>query len=122
MMFRIQNGLKQGDALSPLLFNFASEYAIRDIQEIQVGSKLNGAHQLLAYADDVNLLADNTYTKNKNTEFIIDVSKEVGLAVNTDKTKYMLISRHRSAGQNHSMKIANRSFKICQGSNIWERL
>jgi hypothetical protein len=79
---------------------------------------LNGAHQLLVYADDVNLLADNTNTKKKNTKFVIGVSKEVGLEV---KTKYMLIFRHRGAGQNHSMKTANRSFEMCQGFNIWER-
>jgi hypothetical protein len=57
--FPIQNVLKQGGALSPLLFNCALEYAIRKVQENQVGLRFNGTHQLLAYADDVNLLGDS---------------------------------------------------------------
>ena len=54
--FPIRNGLKQGDALTPLLFNFAVECAIKRVQVNQDGMKLNGTHQLLAYADDVNIL------------------------------------------------------------------
>jgi hypothetical protein len=66
--FPIQNGLKQGDALSPILFNFVLEYAIRKVQENQVGLKLNGTQQVLAYADDVNLLGDNIHNIKKNAE------------------------------------------------------
>jgi hypothetical protein len=74
-----------------------------------VGLKFNGTHQLLANADDVNLLVDNIDTIKKNTETLIDARKEVGLEVNAEKT--MLLPRHQNAGQNHDIKIANRAFE-----------
>jgi hypothetical protein len=60
--------LKQGEALSPLLFNFALEYAIRRVQVSQNGLKLNGTHQLLVYGDDVNVLGGSVHTIKENAE------------------------------------------------------
>ena len=70
-MFPIRNGLKQGDALSPLLFNFALEYAIKRVQGKQDGLKLNGTHQLLAYADDVNILGGSAHTVKENAKSLL---------------------------------------------------
>jgi hypothetical protein len=80
-------------SLSPLLFNIALEYAIRKVQENQVGLKLNGTHQLLVCADDVNLLGDNIAVIKKNMETLIDASKEVGLEVSSSECRAKL--RHK---------------------------
>jgi hypothetical protein len=78
---------------------------LKKVQENQVGLKLNGTH------DGVKLLDDNIDTIRKNTQTLIDASKEVGLEVNTEKTKYMLLYLHWNAGQNHDIKIGNRCFE-----------
>jgi hypothetical protein len=110
IIFLSQNSLKQADALSPLLFNFPLEYTIRKVQENQVGLKLNGTHQLLVYADYVNLLGDKINTLKKNTESLTDDSKEVGLEVNAERNKYMcmLLFHHQNTGKNYDIKVANR--------------
>jgi hypothetical protein len=78
---------------------FSAKYAFRNAHENQAGLKLNGTHQLLAYADDVNLLGDNIDTIGKNTEMLIDDSKEVGLEINIEKTKYLLLARHHNSSK-----------------------
>jgi len=96
--FPIRNGLKQGDALSPMLFNFALEYTIRRVQVNQDGLKLNGTHQLLAYADDVNILGGSICALRENAEALVAATRETGLEVGADKTKYMVMSRDQNAG------------------------
>jgi hypothetical protein len=76
-----------------------------------VGLILNGTHRLLVYIDDENLLGDNIDTIKKNTENLIGASKEIGLVVNAEKSRHMLLSRHQNAGQNHNIKIVDSSFE-----------
>jgi hypothetical protein len=76
-----------------------------------VGLKCNGTYHLLACADDVNLLGDNIDTIKKNTETLIDASEEVGLEINVEKTKYMMLAHYRNADQHPDIKMANRSFE-----------
>jgi len=97
--------------LSPLLFNFAFKYAIRRVQVNQDGLKLNGALQLLVYADDINILGGSVHTVKEDAEVLIVTSKKIGLEVNADKTKYMVMSREQNAGRSHNMKVFNRSFE-----------
>ena len=79
-----------------MLFNFALEYAIRRVQVNQDGLKLNGTQEFLVYADDVNILGGRTHTITKNAEALVFATKETGLGVNTDTTKYMIMSQEQN--------------------------
>jgi len=72
--------------------------------------KLNGTHQLLVHADDVNILGGSVHTVEKNTETVVVAGKENGLEVNVDKTKYMVITREQNAARSHNIKIDSSSF------------
>jgi hypothetical protein len=124
---------KKGDALSLVLFNFALECAIR-VCASQEDLKLNGTHQLLVYAGDVNILGGSIHTRwfkydrdnlwlvytqivpvifeppctiRKNTQALLPASKEIGLEVNAEKTKHMVMSRDQNAEQNENIQIGN---------------
>jgi hypothetical protein len=96
-----------------LFFNYALKCAIRSVQVIQGGLKLNGTHQLRVYAGDVNtcILGGSVYTTKEQAEAFVVVSKETGLEEITDKTRYTVMSRDQNAGRIHSMKNDKRSFE-----------
>jgi len=73
--------------------------------------KLNGTHQLLVFANDINILGGNVHTTKENAEALVVASKEIGLEVIADKTKYVVTSRDQNAGRSHSMEIDNTSFE-----------
>ena len=111
-MFPIKNGLKQEYALSPLLFNFALEYSNWRVHVYQDGFKLNGTHQLLVYANDVNILGGSIHAIKKNTEAFVVASEETELEVrvNADKIKYVVLS-NQNAGRSHYIKTDNSYFE-----------
>ena len=84
--------------------------------------KLNGTHQLLAYADDANILGGSIRAANENAEALVVAAKETGLEVNADKTKYMVMSRDQNAGRTHSVKIDNSAFERVDEFKYWEQL
>jgi hypothetical protein len=84
---------------------------LRGIQVNQDSLNLNGRHQLLAYANDVKILGASAHTVKENAEALVVATKEIGLEVNADKLKFMLMSRVENAGLGHSVKTDNSSIQ-----------
>jgi hypothetical protein len=89
-----------------LLFNFALEYTTRKVKENREGLELNGTHHLLFYAHNVNLLGEKTNFLKKDTEVILNASKEVGPEVNMELPNHMFMSRHHTTGLNNFLLVS----------------
>ena len=72
---------------------------------------MNGTHQVLACADDANLIGDDIRTIERNPDVLLNACKDIGLAVSTGKTKYMEMGRHRDMIANAHIKIGSNSFE-----------
>jgi len=110
-MFPTRNGFKHRDALSSLLSNFALKRVVRRVQVNQDALKLNGTHQLLVYADDVNILGGSLCTVKKNTKPSLVASMQNGLQANGAKIKYLIIFSDLNGGKCHDINLDNASFE-----------
>ena len=109
--FPIHCGLKQGDALAPLLLKFSLEYVIRRVQENRIGLQLNGKDQLLVCANDASMLGENLQTVNENMEIFIKASNDICLEENSEMTKCMFICHLQNVVENQNIVIGNLSFE-----------
>ncbi|KAG7296948.1 hypothetical protein JYU34_019852 [Plutella xylostella] len=94
--FPVVTGLKQGDALSPMLFNLVLEYVLRKVLTLEVGIKLNGRHKVVGYADDLALLGETSAEVRAMADVLGTEALKVGLRINHDKTEYLNMTRSRN--------------------------
>jgi hypothetical protein len=93
--FSVETGLRQGDALSPTLFNIALESIVREVLDDVTGLRIGGGHQITlpAYADDIIIMGETEEDLKRSAEKLISKGKEIGLQVNEGKMKYLIVSR-----------------------------
>ncbi|KAJ4444915.1 hypothetical protein ANN_06714 [Periplaneta americana] len=103
------NQFSEGETIER--FMIKAKYAIREVQDNTEGLELNGLHQLLVYADDMNMLGENPQAIRENTEILFEANKAIGLEVNPEKTKYMIMSCGQNIVRNRNIKIGDLSFE-----------
>ena len=121
-MFPVKNDLKQGcfTEISSQLYCTIYHY-VGSGGGTPEGLKQNGTHQLLIYADNVNILPESIQTTKKNTEDLIVANLGIGLEIKTVEAKYIVISHEHNARQNHTKRYIINPPKGCNSSTIWEQ-
>lgn len=115
--FHVSSGVRQGDGLSPVLFNLALEFVFRKASLPQDDYLLNKSLQVLAYADDICILGHNATTVQDCFSKLDEEGRKIGLQVNTDKTKYMVMAKETSGTDNLGEFERVESFKYL-GSEV----
>ena len=105
--------MKRGNAFSPLLqvFNIALQCAIKKLQVTNLELYMNDSHQALTYANDVNLIVDDTRAIERNADILLNDSKDINLALNIRVTKYMEIERYRIMVVNAYITVGINSYE-----------
>ncbi|KAE9540045.1 hypothetical protein AGLY_005297 [Aphis glycines] len=109
--FTINSGLKQGDAMSPALFNMALESVIRKIPRTETLNPDEG-NILLAYADDIVVIGNSQESIQSTVEELMKIGKYIGLTINSGKTKYMMLKR--GGGDHNNLQVGNNIFEQVQ--------
>lgn len=111
--FSINAGVRQGDGLSPLLFNIALDEALRKTKEQTPGIKLGTKINVLAFADDVALISEDPTGLQQLAEVLINEAKLVGLEISESKTKYMVVGRNVENSNRPNLNVGNKTFQRC---------
>ncbi|XP_063380350.1 esterase B1-like [Cydia fagiglandana] len=110
--FTVSTGLKQGDALSPMLFNLVLEHVVRKLLTLDIGVELNGRHRLIGYADDLALLGENREEVEISASVLEQEAAKVGLRINHDKSEYLHMKRYRdSRTQRQNLLVGENTYK-----------
>jgi len=108
--FGVDTGVRQGDGLSPILFNLALETALQQVKKSDVGIKIGKTINILAFADDVVIMAENIQDLKELTKTLIEETKKVGLTINEKKTKFMKINREQDVLREEELNVENYKF------------
>ena len=110
--FRIKSGLRQGDIMSPILFNFALEKVYRVTAAASHGLRIGERSiKMLAYADDVDIIAENKYELSGSAVIWNETAKRAGLQINVEKSKVMVTTRNENTRGAQVGEIGNMDFE-----------